>query len=68
MIHYFFDIDAMLYFVAPDWWRPRRQTLVSKDEKGELQPTTIVDPATTSLPSRRDQVATGHVVSFSRSG
>jgi hypothetical protein len=23
MIRYFFDIDSMLYFVAPDWWKPR---------------------------------------------
>ena len=23
IIRYFFDIDSMLYFVAPDWWKPR---------------------------------------------
>jgi hypothetical protein len=35
----------MLYFVAPDWWRPRAQKLVSKDDKAEIQPTIIADPA-----------------------
>ncbi|MEE6136879.1 LysM peptidoglycan-binding domain-containing protein [Mycobacterium sp. 050128] len=48
LIRYFFDVDAMLYFVAPDWWRPRPQPLVPMTATGELQPTTIVDtpPAT----------------------
>ncbi len=45
LIRYLFDVDAMLYFVAPDWWRPRQQTLVDKDDQGELQPTIIADPA-----------------------
>ncbi len=37
MIRYLFDVDAMLYFVAPDWWRPRTQQLVSMLNQGELQ-------------------------------
>lgn len=45
LIRYFFDVDAMLYFVAPDWWRPRAQKLVSKDDTAEIQPTIIADPA-----------------------
>jgi hypothetical protein len=45
MIRYFFDVNAMLYFVAPDWLRPRTQQLVNKDEKGNLQPTVIAEPA-----------------------
>lgn len=45
MIRYLFDVDAMLYFVAPDWWRPRSQPLVSKNDQGEIQPTIIADPA-----------------------
>jgi hypothetical protein len=45
LIRYFFDVDAMLYFVAPDWWRPRAQQLVSKDNQSELQPTIIAEPA-----------------------
>jgi len=45
LIRYLFDVDAMLYFVAPDWWRPREQPLASKDDQGELQPTIIAEPA-----------------------
>ncbi len=45
MIRYFFDVDSMLYFVAPDWWRPRHQQLSSMNDKGELQPTIIAEPA-----------------------
>ena len=44
LIRYLFDVDSMLYFVAPDWWRPRHQQLASKDDQGELQPTIIADP------------------------
>jgi hypothetical protein len=43
LIRYLFDVDAMLYFVAPDWWRPRQQALVSKNSQGEIQPTIIAD-------------------------
>ena len=45
LIRYLFDVDAMLYFVAPDWWRPRQQPSVNKSFQGELQPTVIADPA-----------------------
>jgi len=45
LIRYFFDVDAMMYFVAPDWWRPRSQALVSKNNQGEIQPTIIADSA-----------------------
>jgi hypothetical protein len=45
LIRYLFDVDSMLYFVAPDWWRPRHQTLASKDSQGELQPTIIAEAA-----------------------
>lgn len=48
MIRYFFDVDAMLYFVAADWWKPRHQQLSSKDDKGQLQPTIIAEPALSS--------------------
>ncbi|OCK91452.1 carbohydrate-binding module family 12 protein [Cenococcum geophilum 1.58] len=36
MIRYFFDIDAMLYFVAPDWWKPQTNQLASVDEAGHM--------------------------------
>lgn len=58
MIRYFFDVDAMLYFVAPDWWHPRHQQLSSMNDKGELQPTIIADPAI----SARVSVVGTHVV------
>ena len=45
LIRFLFDVDSMLYFVAPDWWRPRAQRLVSKDAQGKLQPTIIADEA-----------------------
>lgn len=43
MIRYLFDVDSMLYFVAPDWWLPRAQKLVSRGAQGEIQPTIIAD-------------------------
>ncbi|TCL67305.1 LysM peptidoglycan-binding domain-containing protein [Rhizobium sp. BK251] len=42
LIRYFFDIDAMLYFVAPDWWRPRAQIRVAMNAAGQLQSTSLV--------------------------
>ena len=45
LVRYFFDIDAMLYFVAPDWWKPRTMTLANKKATGEYQPTIIAEPA-----------------------
>jgi hypothetical protein len=44
LIRYFFDIDAMLYFVAPDWWRPRSQPLTLMGTDNEIVGTTIVGP------------------------
>lgn len=44
LIRYFFDVDAMLYFVAPDWWKSRTQKLVPMNKTTELQPTTITAP------------------------
>jgi hypothetical protein len=52
LIRYLFDVDAMLYFVAPDWWRPRQQPLASKDDQGELQPTIIAEPAVSARVER----------------
>lgn len=49
LIRYFFDIESMLYFVAPDWWRPRTQKLVPVTKAGEFQPTTIVEPKAVAL-------------------
>lgn len=42
LIRYFFDVDAMLYFVAPDWWRPRPSDRIPMTAGGELQKTTLV--------------------------
>ncbi|WP_067652195.1 LysM peptidoglycan-binding domain-containing protein [Nocardia harenae] len=39
LIRYFFDVDAMLYFVAPDWWRPRPGRRVMMNADGALQTT-----------------------------
>lgn len=41
LIRYFFDIDAMLYFVAPDWWRPRARQRVDMNASGQLQSTVL---------------------------
>ena len=30
LINSIFDVDKMLYFVAPEWWRPRRSTAALK--------------------------------------
>ncbi|GAA1739219.1 hypothetical protein [Luedemannella helvata] len=64
LIRYLFDVDAMLYFVAPDWWRPRQQKLASKDNQGSLQPTIIAEPAVSDkvlwLGKRKPVVLPGH--------
>jgi hypothetical protein len=52
LVRYLFDVDAMLYFVAADWWRPRPQPLVSLDSKGEIQPTVLVDDRSTPVLNR----------------
>ena len=36
LIRAIFDVDAMLYFVAPEWWQPRRR-------HGQLQVNQVVD-------------------------
>ena len=40
LINSIFDVDKMLYFVAPEWWRPRMHR-----SKQQLQPTPIVETA-----------------------
>ncbi|GAA2359326.1 hypothetical protein [Dactylosporangium salmoneum] len=64
LIRYLFDVDSMLYFVAPDWWRPREQRLAAKDDQGELQPTIIAEPALSArvsgLGKVRPRVIPGH--------
>ncbi|MFW0792125.1 LysM peptidoglycan-binding domain-containing protein [Gordonia sp. CPCC 205333] len=42
LIRYFFDIEAMLYFVAPEWWKPRAHQGFPMDSAGNLQSTTLV--------------------------
>jgi hypothetical protein len=46
MIRYFFDIDSMLYFVAPDWWRPRTQAYKPLNTQAQMQfsSTIFTDP------------------------
>lgn len=41
MIRYFFDVDALLYFVAPDWWKPQSFALVATDGEGRRVANTI---------------------------
>ncbi len=41
LINSIFDIDKMLYFVAPEWWRPRLHR-----SKQQLQPTSNIEPVT----------------------
>ncbi|MER7274039.1 hypothetical protein ABT369_06275 [Dactylosporangium sp. NPDC000244] len=64
LIRYLFDVDSMLYFVAPDWWRPREQRLATKDDQGELQPTIIAEPALSDrvagIGKGRPRVIPGH--------
>ena len=37
-----FDVDKMLYFVAPEWWRPRLHR--SRQQLQETPPQPIIDP------------------------
>jgi len=63
MIRYFFDIDAMLYFVAQDWWRPRTQQLSPFNINSKVQSTIIAEPAVTARikqVGKRPQFAHGH--------
>jgi hypothetical protein len=51
LINSIFDVDKMLYFVAPEWWRPRL-----RDHRQQLEPTTS---APTSLLSSLDVITKG---------
>lgn len=42
VINAMFDVDKMLYFVAPEWWRPRLHQ--SRQHLPERPPTTSADP------------------------
>lgn len=44
LINSIFDVDKMLYFVAPEWWRPRLHR--SRQQLQETPPTVKYDPAT----------------------
>lgn len=42
MVRSIFDVDAMLYFVAPEWWMPRRhRTKHAYDPTAEIEDTPI---------------------------
>jgi hypothetical protein len=48
LINAIFDVDKMLYFVAPEWWRPRlRQSRQHLDESSSLvqKPFSQLDPS-----------------------
>ena len=64
LIRYYFDIDSMLYFVAPDWWRPRTQQTVPFDYNpdqpdSELQATIMAQPAGSSSGTQVSQAVRG---------
>ena len=40
LVQTYFDVDAMLYFVAPDWWNPRK-----RGNRGALTMPLVADPA-----------------------
>lgn len=52
LINSIFDVDKMLYFVAPEWWRPRL-----RDHRQQLEPTT--SPPITVI-SNLDSLAKGY--------
>jgi hypothetical protein len=44
LINSIFDVDKMLYFVAPDWWRPRMRTtqrITMEGETADLSSTSV---------------------------
>jgi len=45
LINSIFDVDKMLYFVSPEWWRPR---LHRSSQQLKVTPQPIVDPVLTS--------------------
>jgi hypothetical protein len=38
LINSIFDVDKMLYFVAPEWWRPRLRTYTQQLEESDAAP------------------------------
>lgn len=50
LLNSIFDIDKMLYFVAPEWWRPRlhqsRQQLTETPKNPKFDPSVIVGTTT----------------------
>lgn len=56
LINSIFDVDKMLYFVAPEWWRPRL-----RDHRQQLEPTKT---APASLVSALDAAAKGFTKKF----
>lgn len=52
LINSIFDVDKMLYFVAPEWWRPRL-----RDHTQQLEPSK--SPPTGAFPTSFDVVAKG---------
>ena len=46
LINSIFDVDKMLYFVAPEWWRPRQHR--SKQQLQETPSAVIFDPSVVS--------------------
>ena len=57
LINSLFDVDKMLYFVAPEWWRPRL-----RDQKQQLEPT---KSPLSALVATLDTVSKGFVKKFS---
>jgi hypothetical protein len=61
LLNAIFDVDKMLYFVAPEWWRPRlhrsRQPLPEKPE-------VVVDPAPPIAGSGDEAIHTGLMARF----
>ena len=53
LINTIFDVDKMLYFVAPEWWRPRlyrsKQQLQEKPVQSSNQPINVGDKVTTAV-------------------
>lgn len=57
LLNSIFDVDKMLYFVAPEWWRPRLHQ--SHQELGGLSP--VVDPVTGQVLSVTPEIPTQDV-------
>jgi hypothetical protein len=48
LIHSIFDIDKMLYFVAPEWWRPRLRTHRQQLDESSVTPPSAVTGITSA--------------------